>query len=999
VNTLVGRDRELGLLRDALARAQQGRGSLVLVSGEAGIGKTTLVQAIAAEARAAGSLVLIGQAFDLSATPPYGPWLELADRFLEDPDLPALPEVLKRGTGVGDLANQLALFEVVRDFLQSIARVKPLVLVLEDMHWSDRASLDLLRYMARHTADHRITIITTYRDDEITRQHLLFQLLPLLVRETQPTRVALHRLRDDAVRTLVREAYQLSAADESRLASYLRRHAEGNPLFVNELLRTLEEQSILNRSTDGWQLSSLSQVPVPPLLDQVIEGRLSRLPKETRQLLQVAAVIGSEFSLDIWQALSQVDDEMLNGALEQAIEAYLLVESEDGTGACFTHALIRDALHSSLVLPQRRRLHRLAAELMIERNQTDPDVLAYHFQQAGDPRAVEWLIRSGDRAQQGYAWLTAAERFEAAQSALELNRANLPEQGWLLYRAGRLRRFTDPQRALSLLTEAERITEQVHDPVLAAYTRLDLGFLRILTGHIRQGLDEMVAAVPALDALPADHALSNSQVTRWVADSLPPEASSSSDAQSPDVPVKPINIRIGVVVFWLALVGRMADGLELGREYAAQVAEISDPNAGLRGSIGDTYCGLGFALAMTGSIEDSRDAFRQAVENHQAIGHYRMITADLWHELYSLHLPFHSDSVRERWRRIHDVETAWQMSEHFGAWYSADTPTGATRVPVLYLEGEWDEALQRGQTNTDASPVTGRLRSYQSAFNLAVLGRLLRDRGESVRAWSHVKELLPDGPHTDPGDSYYEIATATQRLAIELALDDEDLETGQSWLNAYDRWLEWSGATAGRAEGAQLWARYYETIGDYDSARTLADRALQYASSPRQPLALITARRFLGELDIANKHYADAAEHLRESLLLAEACAANFERARTILALAELDLNTGKRNSAQQRLLQVRQICEPLGATPTLERVAALETKLGTRYSAAPYGLTPREIDVLRLIARGMSDKEIADALFISPNTVMRHVSHILEKLDVDSRTAATARAIRHGLV
>jgi DNA-binding CsgD family transcriptional regulator len=994
----VGRDRELRILRDALARAQQGRGSLVLISGEAGIGKTTLVQTIVAEARATEALVLIGQAFDLSATPPYGPWLELTDRFPEDPDLPELPEVLRRGTGIGDLTNQLELFELAREFLQSAAQVKPLVIVIEDVHWADRASLDLLRFLARHIDNQRILIIATYRDDEVTREHLLFQLLPLLVRETHPTRLVLRNLGDEAVQSIVRETYQLSNADESRITTYLRRHAEGNPLFVKELLRTLEEESILY-SDNGWRLRPLSHVPVPPLLEQVIEGRLSRLPSDTRHLLQVASVIGSEFSLDIWQALSQVSDEVLSQTLEQAIDTHLLTESDIGDGVCFTHNLFRVALHSSLVLPRRRRLHRLAAELMIERNQRDPDVLAYHFQQAGDPRAVEWLIRSGDRAQRGYAWLTAAERFEAARAALELHRTNVTEQGWLLYRAGRLRRFTDPQRALSLLTEVDRIMQQAPDPVLAAYTRFDLGFLRILTGQVRRGLDEMIAALPMLDALSDDHLNSRSEVTRWVADSLPPNVSASSNEQSSDTPTSSMNMRVGVVVFWLALVGRMKEAQELGLPYTAEITETTYLSAGLQGSIGDAYCGLGITSAMGGRIEDAQDEFSHAVEHHWEISHYRMITADRWHELYSLHLTFHTESVRERWRLIHEVEAAWQKSEHFGAWHSADTPTGATRVPVLYLEGKWDEALQRGQSSMDGLSSASRARSYQSALNTAVLGRLLRHRGESATAWSHVHELLPDGPNTLPGDSYYETDMAAQRLAIELALDDQDLETAHAWLSNYDRWMDWSGATVGRAEGTLFWARYHMLNGDDETARTLAERALRHATHPRQPLPLLAAHRFLGQLDCSSEHYAEATEHLRESLSLAERCAATFEYAQTLLELARVSLQSGERESAQQHLMEARQICVTLGATPALERISDLEIALGRRLDTTPHGLTPREIDVLRLIARGMSDKEIADSLFISPNTVMRHVSHILDKLNVDSRTAAAAHAIRHQIV
>jgi predicted ATPase len=206
---LVGRERELALLRETFDGALEGHGGLVLVGGEAGIGKTTLVQAFIAEAAEQGALVLTGGCYDLTVTPPYGPWLDIADRYPDDPSLPELPEVLKRGTGVGELTSQLALFEVARDFLTEVATVQPLVLVLEDLHWADPASLDLLRFLARQLDGHRLLIVVTYRDDEVGVDHHLYRLLPPLVRESNPMRLDLRRLERPDIATLVARQYRL----------------------------------------------------------------------------------------------------------------------------------------------------------------------------------------------------------------------------------------------------------------------------------------------------------------------------------------------------------------------------------------------------------------------------------------------------------------------------------------------------------------------------------------------------------------------------------------------------------------------------------------------------------------------------------------------------------------------------------------------------------------------------------------------------------------------
>jgi DNA-binding NarL/FixJ family response regulator len=171
------------------------------------------------------------------------------------------------------------------------------------------------------------------------------------------------------------------------------------------------------------------------------------------------------------------------------------------------------------------------------------------------------------------------------------------------------------------------------------------------------------------------------------------------------------------------------------------------------------------------------------------------------------------------------------------------------------------------------------------------------------------------------------------------------------------------------------------------------------ASDPRQPLSLLAAHRLLGELDTAVGHDADAERHLMDALALADACGAPFERSLTLLALAEQRASTGQIGAARSLLDEVRAICLPLEATPTLARVDALAATLAATGAQHPAGLTPRELEVLRLLTAGRSNPEIADALYISPRTVTTHVSNILAKLDVATRTEAAAVAVRDGVI
>src|SRR5437763_5242950 len=186
---LVGREREQALLAKHLASALAGRGSLVLIGGEAGIGKTALAEALAHEAAAHGALVLVGRCYDLTETPPYGPWLDLFARYTPTGDLPPPPAPFaERGT-LGEVPSQAALFAQVHDFLAALAARRPLVLLLDDLHWADPASLDLLRSLARPLEPMPLLLLATYRADELTRRHPLYQLLPTLVREAHAARL------------------------------------------------------------------------------------------------------------------------------------------------------------------------------------------------------------------------------------------------------------------------------------------------------------------------------------------------------------------------------------------------------------------------------------------------------------------------------------------------------------------------------------------------------------------------------------------------------------------------------------------------------------------------------------------------------------------------------------------------------------------------------------------------------------------------------------------
>jgi DNA-binding CsgD family transcriptional regulator len=959
---LVGREREQTRLRAALEDALAGHGRLVLVAGEAGIGKTTLVGELAREARARGALVLAGNCYDLTETPPYGPWADILTQALALPDRPALPAF---GAGAVETASQVALFTRILDGLAGLARQQLLVIVLEDLHWADAGSVDLLRFLARGVANMPLLIIVTYRADEVTRRHPLFALLPLLTREADALRVDLRRLEPDDVRALVAARYRLGEADVTRLVDYLEQRAEGNPLYIGELVRTLEDEHLLTADAAGdWRIGDLEQARVPTLLLQLIAGRLLRLGTPAHDLLSVAAVIGQDVPLALWNAVGAVAEDELLDLIEAAVEARLLEASADGAAVRFAHALVREALYDSLLAPRRRVQHRRVAEALLAAPAGDPDAIAYHLQRAGDRRAAEWLIQAGERAQRAYALLTAAERFDAALQSLETQGAPADERARLLYRLARMQRYADPRQALAYLDDAAALAREAGDQVLLAYISCFHGSLRCICGEIRRGLAELETGIAAIDALATDERARLRTLQQQLGD--PP----SEDHYR------------GAFVNWLALAGRCAEALEVANPV------VSRPPAQVIGTSGyaNALRGVASAHAVLGQPDAARRTYERACESYQAVEHHLQVGNALLLQLYEVALPYQADDIVERRRLAREAEAAWVRSS--GA--LEDLPPAFAWLPLLLVEGNWIEARRLA-----LSAATPGSRTSWRPLATSLLALLAHEQGEPDLAWRLVRERMPAGHSLQPGDAILLDTLPLQRLAAALALDAGDLGTAHAWLKAHDRWLDWSGAVLGRAEGQLGWAAYHRAAGDTARARRYAELALEQSDDPRQPLNLLAAYRLLGELDLAARRYDAAGNHLDASLALADACAAPFERALTLLEIARLQLARSQPDDARRLLADVRAICEPLEARRALARVEALDAQ-PVRY---PAGLTAREVEVLQLVAQGLTDADVAERLYLSRRTIGSHLRSIYNKLGVDSRTAAARFASEHGLV
>ena len=964
---IVGRANERAQLLQILDTTLTSAGRLVLVSGEAGIGKTTLIEDVARKAAERDMLVLSAGCYDLTTTPPYGPWVEILRAYPVTTGLRAPPVELRERGGSEQLGSQEHLFRIVADFLSEIAAVTPVILILEDLHWADHASLDLLRFLARQVTRQRLLLLVSYRDEELNRDHPLFTMLPMLVREARAQRIELERFDAETLRGLVAQQYELVGHDGDALATYLLRHTEGNPLFVVELLRSLERERVLVTDKNGWQVGELEEVVPPPLVVQMIERHLTELEPGTREALEVAAVLGQEIDTDLWQPLAALDDARLLTTIEQAVSGRL-IETLSDRGLRFRHALIREVLYQGMLFPKRQRLHRAAAELLVEGESPDPDAVAYHFQQAGDERAIEWLIRAGDHADLAEAHFSAMERYEAALRLLEDDEPRMRERGWLLLALGQTARDIVARQALNYTEEAQRIGEVVRDDALAAWALYFLGEHRFFVGQ--NGLSEMEQGLALIQALPPDvYPALPSRFGRHYKRNVDSHAMDSN------------------VVLMQALFGRYRDALEGAEKYLARNSIRDSFQWGL---CGHAESARACALSALGDPEGSTAAYHLTQSAYQQANWtwHRALTATL--DLQYVTLIYRADEPAVRQHKIQEVEGLWTQVSGI----TTQLPPRFGLLPLLVVEGRWSEARDL------ALPfATGEVAFYY--IGLYALGIIARAQGDADLARAMVQTGLPVGPDTEPGSIWMNFTIELQCLAAELALDDEDLAVARRWIEAFDRWLEWSERVQGCAEAQLLWARYHRVAGDLDTGHHHAEQALEYARDPRQPLALIAAYRMLGELETERGHYPNAGQHLRHALDWADACAAPYEQALTLFALADLGVATGDPDAAWRHLDQARAICARLDAQPALQRATEIAARLAVRRGKPMYpaGLTPREVAVLKLVADGLSDAEVGERLFISPRTVNSHLTSIYNKLGVSSRVEAARFAFEQGML
>nr|SBO98875.1 Putative LuxR-family transcriptional regulator [Nonomuraea gerenzanensis] len=1027
----VGRARELAALGDALARSRAGASSTVLVGGEAGVGKTRLIKEFV-DHRAGDALVLVGGCLELGTEGlPFAPFTAVLRGLVRELGRDAVAALVPGGNARG-LARLLPefgepgkdgpeararLFEQVLGLLERLAEERPVVLIVEDAHWADRSTRDLLTFLVRYqrTAA-RLLIVVTYRTDELHRNHPLRPLLAELGRVEWVSRAELRRLtRKEAVALaagiLEREP---SAADMDLI--YAR--SEGNPLFV---------EALLNECGGGEAL--------PESLRDLLLASVERLPEETQELLRVASAGGQRIEHALISAVAGLDEGALSRALRPAVAGNVLVV--DGEGYSFRHALIREALHDDLLPGEHVRLHTRYAEALERDLSILPAPrgaieLAHHWHSAHDST---WALISAWRAAAAARKSTAYdEQLRMLSRVLELwdqvpdaaERIGGDRIDVLRQTATVAHLSGEYERSIALASVALDELDHCVDPIRAAMllrqrglTRYDLG----RTGHL-----EDLRAAAAL--VPADQLKLRGQVLESLSRMLhrledrPERQATARHAMEIGHEVGDTNVEAHALISltWghscYSDMGSQLDAFARARAIARRGEAY---NALMRCAISESD-----ALEGAGMHERAAQVAREGVEEARQYGLARtsgtflsinlaepLVSLGRWDEAlqvveHALELappaPYRASLqgfatdialARGQYDRAEKLLDASRSVLSRGSYRDQTTlPHLCREIRLLQARGQLDQAVEMAARALDERDLVSSPRySWPLLVTVAQLVWLVVPSARLLSATAGLAEASPAEPGA-PG--------APDGPGVSGGLDVADRGTagafGVGGVLGASGGLRASGALGAvahlalsllprlRALGADL-----RVEGDLQQAHRLTFIALTGPEAPLEHTTEAVAWR-LKAWDLA----VGAWEALKEP----------YAEALSLVAAAQAALASGDRQGAATRLTRSRDLARELGATPLLEQLDAFGRRAriggagmgggaeeGT--GGQPLGLTARELEVLREVTAGRSNREIAEVLVISIKTVSVHVSNILAKLGAATRGEAAATAHR----
>ncbi|HEY6542946.1 MAG TPA: AAA family ATPase [Ktedonobacteraceae bacterium] len=991
---LIGRENHLATLRQLVENVRRGEARLALISGEAGVGKSRLVAGVKAYTADQGFLLLQGQCFPTDLTYPYAPLLDLlrslivsrvpanSSTSLEDlaRDIyPLLPELTPSRPGpplrLEPEQEKRRLFAVLATFFLHLSTQSPVLLIIEDAHWSDDTSLDFLHYLARRSSSHSLLLIVTYRQDEVRPE--LRSWLSQLDRERLAQEIRLEPLSRGDLDTMLSTIFQQQHTSfdmrrflHGELLDTLYALTDGNPFFVEETLSALVAEGDIYYIQDFWNRRPLSDARIPRSIQDAVQRRTEQLSEEARHVLTLAAVTGRQFDFVLLQLLTNFDEQQLLLVMKELVSAQLVVEVSSEQFA-FRHALTRRAIYTQLLARERSIFHRTIAETIEQLPATTPDAhledLAYHFYKARDwQKTSGYAQRAGEKALKLYAHRAAIDYLTWTLEALaHLSQKPSPVQ----YRTrglayDTLGEFEQAQHDYTLALEAAR---EIQDYTAEWQSVIDLGFL--WAGR--------------------DYA----QAETWFRQALV----LSQSLNDPALHAHSLN-RIGN---WYLNVEQANEALLYHQEALRIFRELHEGPG-----MAETLDLLGMTSYLGGDLVQGTAFYRSAIALFEQTANSSGLASSL--ATMGIRGPtFQTDSMvsaANLAEASQDVERALRIAREIGH-RSAETYALFQLGLCLGSQGEYGLALSAAQQSLSIAEEIEH-RQWRTAAH-TILGGIYSGMLAFPEAREHFEQAVSLARKSN---SLFWTRLTTGHLAS-VTITQNDLTRAEKLLQG-ECDPEMPGYTMAQRV---MWCAAVELA----LAQANPGRALEMIdrlfTADAQTLAGQSGLRVLklrGDSLAALQRSAEAEAMYKAALEIASSQGARPLHWSTCVALGNLYRALERKAEAEEMFTTARMLIEELTARiPSKSLQDNFQAKAsallpGTRLIAqargakqTPGGLTEREREVAILIAQGNSNQMIADVLVVTKRTVETHIGNIMFKLGCTSRTQIAVWAVETGLI
>lgn len=978
-SALIGREEDLAALIQAAAAAARGNGQVALIAGEVGAGKTTLARTFLSRGQRRDDRVFAGRAYEVESRIPYAAFTDTFQGYLRTlspaavaglieacgadlakvfPALRVSEEALADSTATDAGVRKARVFDAFYRFVRGLIPDRgTLILFLDDLHWADHASLELWHFLAHSNAADRLLLIGSYRAEESVLNNTLEHVLTSLRRLDHCREIMLGPLTPGQTVTLVQRALGRDLPLAPDLAAWIESQTKGNPLFTSEIVRTLVRLGRLYEQNGEWVADLDQPIQLPQSIRDAFQSRQEALGEDARHVLTVAAVLGGDLDFRILQLTADLDDQRLIAALDELQELQILVEHQnDGLVEIdFAHPLMRETIYEHLGAVHRGHLHgriALALESLADRAPGVPaSQLALHLSQAADPelrlRAIPHLIQAGEEALNRFANREAIGNLRTALSLLPDGPAGLTDRlhvlewiGLAEERVGTLDQAVASWRSAISLAEASQDTvgtARLHRRIGRALWQLgdEAGAL----AEFREGLAALGGDTTSIEAADLHQELAQA----------------------------------------FQRLGRIQPALE-----EAESAVVTALAQGAEGVAARAYTALVAIHGFIGRLDRAEEYANQAlelVERH----HWPRIGWRV-HYLLAVFATHHGNTDQAR----RHADQCLALAVEIGAPILLSFPLGALAA-LDWQTGEWDSGIEAGERAIAIDRQAGQLATLPRA--LVYTAALYQVKGDQARSHAYLDEALAllerlaknevhmrclvygglAWHHLLTGE--YAASERYTRLAVELVDRRE----------AYPIYLLHRTGLPSLAE-AQL------ELGDLDAAGASLDRLLGLAEEFSHRPAQAGARRIRGRLLLQRGQAAEGLADLSTAVGCWRELAQPYELGRALRDRGQARLDQGDRSGGQD-LQEAREIYEQLGAEREAAAIRQILRGFGIRaqrrhpaQSRHPGGLTEREVEIVRLAAEGLTNREIADQLFISPLTAETHLRNVLRKLGLHSR-------------